>query len=71
MREFLENDKGVHLVGVGQGGEFTLCGDSFDISETESDFTEGALIKTNKKTLTCPDCIREVQNCRGVAIHNK
>tara|TARA_R110000782_G_scaffold19035_3_gene51716 strand:- start:593 stop:796 length:204 start_codon:yes stop_codon:yes gene_type:complete len=66
--EFLENDKGVHLVGVGQGGEFTLCGDSFDVFETEEDFEDGALVKTIKTKVTCPDCLREIRNCRGAKI---
>ena len=59
---------GVHLVGVVTGGEFTLCGDSFDIAETEDDYTEGGLAHTNKKIVTCPNCIREILNCRGVKI---
>ena len=37
-REFLENGEGVHIM----NGEFTLCGDSFDIAETERDFEDGS-----------------------------
>jgi len=50
MKEFWENKDGVHLVGrsVQSGGEFTLCGDSFDIAGTESDFEAGELVKTSK-----------------------
>lgn len=68
MREFLENDKGVHLMAAVHGGSFTLCGDSFDIAETQAalDFIDGALVVTKKRVITCPDCIVEIKNCRGV-----
>lgn len=41
-REYLSN--GVHLM----NGEFTLCGDAFDIAETEIDFTAGPFEKPNR-----------------------
>lgn len=64
MKEFLENDDGVHLM----YGEFTLCGDSFDIAETESDFEAGTLAKTRKRIVTCPKCTAYIQHCRGVRL---
>lgn len=67
-REFLENKKGVHLMGVQAGGEFTLCGDSFDISNTEEGYLDGDLLPTNKKIVTCPDCVRVILHIRGVKI---
>lgn len=70
MKEFLENDKGVHLAGVGHGGEFTLCGDSFDIAETEDDYEDGHLVLTKKRIVTCIGCIAEIQNCRNVKINS-
>lgn len=62
MKEFLENKDGVHLM----NGEFTLCGDSFDIAETESDFEAGTLVATRKKIVTCPKCTAVILHCRGV-----
>lgn len=63
-KEFRENKDGVHLM----YGEFTVCGDSFDIAETESDFEDGPLVKTRKHTVTCPKCIRLIVHCRGVRL---
>jgi hypothetical protein len=62
MKEFRENKDGVHLM----YGEFTICGDSFDIAETEPDFEAGSLIITDKKTVTCQKCFRLILYCRGV-----
>jgi hypothetical protein len=63
MKEFMESAEGVHLM----MGEFTLCGDSFDIGETEAD-PESALIDTKKKVVTCPRCISVIRHVRGVKI---
>jgi hypothetical protein len=64
MKEFRENADGVHLM----YGEFTLCGDSFDIADTEEGFEEGPLVKTRKRTVTCPKCVAHILHCRGVRI---
>lgn len=62
-KEFQENAEGVHLV----DGEFTLCGDSFDIAETERDGDhDGTLAKTTKRIVTCKRCITIILHCRGV-----
>ena len=62
--EFLENKEGVHLM----YGEFTLCGDSFDIAETEEDFPDGPLVATSKKIVTCNRCASLMNHCKGVKI---
>lgn len=62
---FLENDEGVHVVNPLQG-EFTLCGDSFDIADTEADFDQGELRPTTKVTVTCPRCAMIVSELRHV-----
>jgi hypothetical protein len=63
-KEFRENLDGVHLM----DGEFTVCGDSFDIADTEEDFKEGPLVETRKRTVTCPKCIARIIHCRGVRV---
>lgn len=59
--EFCENEDGVHV----QWGEFTLCGDSFDIGTTEGEDC-GDFTVTAKRTVTCPNCIAIIDTCRGV-----
>jgi hypothetical protein len=61
-REYRENLEGVHLM----NGEFTLCGDSFDIAETEADFEDGPLLLTQKRSVTCARCKAVISLCRGV-----
>lgn len=63
-KDFLQNGDGVHLM----YGEFTLCGDSFDIADTEKDFEEGPLVETRKRVVTCPKCIARIVHCRGVRV---
>ena len=50
---------------VSTNGEHTLCGDHFQ----GDDFDDGLQwVTTQKGPVTCPDCIREILNCRGVKI---
>lgn len=64
-KEFLENTEGVHLM----YGEFTLCGDSFDIAETERDGDhDGTLAKTTKHVVTCERCKAIIVYCRGTRV---
>ena len=60
---FAENGDGVHLM----MGEFTLCGDSFDIGTTEGEEC-GDLMPTKKRTVTCANCAAIIEECRGVRI---
>jgi len=64
MKKYLENKAGVHLM----YGEFTLCGDSFDIASTEKDFPDGKLLPTDKKIVTCEKCIDLIKYCKGQKI---
>lgn len=62
---FWENDDGVHAVSPGMGGEFTLCGWSFDAPETERDGPPTFSV-TWRKTVTCPQCVTFIRALRGV-----
>ena len=57
----------VHIIGETQGGEFTLCGDSFeiDITEFSVELTKGGLIET-KERINCPDCLGVIKLCKSV-----
>lgn len=63
-KEFMENKKGVHAM----YGEFTLCGDAFDIAEANWDpeYEDGELKETKKKIVTCPDCISLIKYCKSL-----
>lgn len=58
-KEFVEAEGLIHLV----DGEFTICGDAFDLASDEDDYEWKA---TTSKTVTCPRCARIVELCRGV-----
>lgn len=64
VRLFMLSSEGVHLMG---DGEFTLCGDAFDIGATEDDSDDSPeLYETKRRTVTCPRCIDIIRLCRGV-----
>lgn len=67
MATFTENNNGVHLMSV-LNPEHTLCGDAFDIGFCENESC-GDLTPTSKKTVTCPRCVKEIENCRGIRIN--
>ena len=60
---YVENDDGVHL----EHGEFTLCGDSFDIGTTEGEAC-GDFQPTKKRTVTCPKCAEIIRMCRKARV---
>lgn len=62
---FMENSQGVHLMNAIGGSEHSVCGDSFDAG-SESDGED--MWDTDKKVVTCPECIAEILNCRNVRI---
>lgn len=70
-REFVENDEGVHIMGIDQGFEFTACGWACDAPSSERDFEYGPFRSTAKKTVTCPRCIAVVEHYRGVRVATK
>jgi len=63
MTTFIENNDGVHV----ENGEFTLCGDSFDIGSTEGEAC-GDTRPTKKRRVTCKRCAEIILICRGVQI---
>ena len=66
MKEFTENFDGVHLMSP-LNSEYSLCGDAFDI-HSSGDSDSGDLISTNKRTVTCEQCIKVIEACRGVRV---
>jgi hypothetical protein len=67
-KQFREDGLGVHLM----YGEFSACGDAFDQCETEgNEGARGPMLPTNKRVVTCPDCIRFIDNCRNVRTERK
>ena len=65
-KKFVEFEGFIHLMSVQSGGEFSLCGVAFDIGF--HDGIELTFKPTQAKTVSCPACIREILNCRGVKI---
>ena len=65
-KEYTEGNGYVHLMS-GNNAEYSVCGDAFDIgSEPGMENLE----RTNKRVVTCPKCIAEIENCRGVKTRN-
>ena len=64
MKQYTENDLGVHLMTkhIG-GGEYSVCGWAHD-SGTEDGVED--LTPTHKRVVTCKGCIAEIENCRNV-----
>jgi hypothetical protein len=60
-REFVEAEGTVHLVST--TGEYTLCGDAFDLGSDIEGYEWSA---TKKRTVTCPHCKDIIDLCRGV-----
>jgi hypothetical protein len=63
MKEFMENKKGVHLMTIHTGGEYTMCGFAFD---ERTDEVGGELQPASSKIVTCSDCISIITHCRNV-----
>jgi hypothetical protein len=61
-RQFVEAEGLVHLVNPVLG-EFTLCGDAFDLG---SDIADYEWKETNRRTVTCSSCARIIRECRSV-----
>lgn len=67
MRKFTENKAGVHLMNPIQG-EFSMCGDAFDIDSEDNGTHDGPLLPSGKKTVTCERCKIIIMECRGVRV---
>jgi hypothetical protein len=57
----------VHLVAVLTGGEFTLCGDAFE-GHAMGDDDDFKWKECSHGPVTCPQCAKEIENCRGVKV---
>lgn len=62
MSKFVEAEGLIHLC----YGEFTLCGDAFDLASDEPGYEWR---ETKKKVVTCTRCILWVEICCGVRTH--
>jgi len=50
--------------------KFTICGYVYDICSGGEEESIRKITSTNKKIVTCPKCIAEINNCRGVKTRN-
>lgn len=57
----------IHVVSV-INPEHTLCGDAFDIGDTEGDAPGGSWKLCESQPITCPECSRVVMSCRGLKV---
>ena len=58
------NGEGVHAM----FGEHTLCGDAYDIAETEADFRHGPMETVSRGPVTCPRCVAVILFCRQLRV---
>ncbi len=66
MKEYARSEDGlIHLVSA-INGEYTVCGDAFDGGLPIGEDNKSDWTKTAKSIVTCPVCVREIINCRGV-----
>lgn len=66
MKYAQSKDGLVHLINL-YGGEHTLCGDAYDISESDGN-PEAAWEPIERGPVTCENCAIIIQSCRGVRI---
>lgn len=64
MSKYLENSEGVHLDNP-IANDYTLCGDT---TEPDPGIGMPGTVETDKRVVTCPDCIAIIKACRGVRI---
>lgn len=62
MPDFAETPNGICVMNPIMG-EFTLCGDAFDLFTDEPEYEQRA---TNRRTVTCPQCSTIILSLRGV-----
>ena len=63
-RQFMVSEDGVHLM----HGEYTLCGDAFDLADLGDEPDLPVMTATARRTVTCPKCIDVILLCRNVRI---
>lgn len=59
--------RGVHLM----LNEHTLCGDAYDGHQSEADWERGEMRATNKRTVTCPDCVAIILECKSARVRRE
>lgn len=64
------NDGRIHLVSA-INGEFTLCGNAFDGDADGQASDPHAWEEVKRGPVTCENCIREIENCRGIRVRHK
>ncbi len=65
MAEFVLAEGLVHVVNPVSGGEFTLCGDAFDLASDEKGYE---WTPAKRKVVTCPMCGLIILTARGVRV---
>lgn len=63
MADFVEAEGRVHVVNPVTAGEFTLCGDAFDLASDVDGYEWSA---TKRRTVTCPSCAEIIRYVRRV-----
>jgi hypothetical protein len=53
-----------HVWDVLSGGEFTLCGDSFE--DCSDEVIEGDAYESKQGKITCPKCIAVIKLCKSI-----
>ena len=61
----VEAEGEVHAVNILIGGEYTLCGDAFDLTTDEPGY-EWTTPKRN--VVTCEHCVRIILSLRGIRV---
>jgi len=62
MATFIEAEGFVHVTNV-TNGEFTMCGDAFDLASDIDGYEQKS---TKKTTVTCEHCVAIVRDLQGV-----
>lgn len=62
--KFVEAEGFTHLVSPIQG-EYTVCGDAFDLGSDEPGYEWS---ETKKRIIDCPKCSQLILGCRGVRV---
>ena len=62
--DYVEAEGMVHLMNP-ENGEYTLCGDAFDLDSDEDGYEQKP---TRRRTVDCPSCAAVVVMCRKVRV---
>lgn len=62
MAELVEAEGMIHAINAARG-EYTLCGDAFDLGSDVPGYEQRT---TRQKVVTCPECVTIIRGVRGV-----